>query len=302
MTLFERADTDKGVSLWTLVGLVLVPVLVAAGLVLATWKAGDRIYQVTAAVVNLDEGTEIDGQTVPLGRQLAAGIVDADEDQNVHWVLSDEEDAKDGLSDGRYAAAVTIPEDFSEAVVSSTGDDPMDAEQTTLDVVSSRVSPLTDTVIVQAIASAATTAFNEQWSQQYLDGIFVGFNEMGDQMREMGDAANDLADGAGELDSGVGELSDGAGQLSDNSGELVDGAGQLGSGVHGIADGAGGLAAGASALSEGVDQLDGGAQDLADGAGDLSDGLGELSDGVADLRSEERRVGKECRSRWSPYH
>ena len=22
----------------------------------------------------------------------------------------------------------------------------------------------------------------------------------------------------------------------------------------------------------------------------------------ADLRSEERRVGKECRSRWSPYH
>ena len=22
----------------------------------------------------------------------------------------------------------------------------------------------------------------------------------------------------------------------------------------------------------------------------------------ADVRSEERRVGKECRSRWSPYH
>ena len=23
---------------------------------------------------------------------------------------------------------------------------------------------------------------------------------------------------------------------------------------------------------------------------------------VEDIRSEERRVGKECRSRWSPYH
>ena len=23
---------------------------------------------------------------------------------------------------------------------------------------------------------------------------------------------------------------------------------------------------------------------------------------LADFRSEERRVGKECRSRWSPYH
>ena len=23
---------------------------------------------------------------------------------------------------------------------------------------------------------------------------------------------------------------------------------------------------------------------------------------IAEMRSEERRVGKECRSRWSPYH
>src|SRR5256885_3955603 len=28
----------------------------------------------------------------------------------------------------------------------------------------------------------------------------------------------------------------------------------------------------------------------------------EPLDGEASVRSEERRVGKECRSRWSPYH
>ena len=28
----------------------------------------------------------------------------------------------------------------------------------------------------------------------------------------------------------------------------------------------------------------------------------ESEDAEAQLRSEERRVGKECRSRWSPYH
>ena len=27
-----------------------------------------------------------------------------------------------------------------------------------------------------------------------------------------------------------------------------------------------------------------------------------ISDITEDCRSEERRVGKECRSRWSPYH
>ena len=26
------------------------------------------------------------------------------------------------------------------------------------------------------------------------------------------------------------------------------------------------------------------------------------TDGVPEMRAEERRVGKECRSRWSPYH
>ena len=30
--------------------------------------------------------------------------------------------------------------------------------------------------------------------------------------------------------------------------------------------------------------------------------LEDLGDGTTRVRSEERRVGKECRSRWSPYH
>ena len=28
----------------------------------------------------------------------------------------------------------------------------------------------------------------------------------------------------------------------------------------------------------------------------------KITDAIASVRSEERRVGKECRSRWSPYH
>src|SRR3712207_9520317 len=32
------------------------------------------------------------------------------------------------------------------------------------------------------------------------------------------------------------------------------------------------------------------------------DHVGRVSGTIGSLRSEERRVGKECRSRWSPYH
>ena len=35
---------------------------------------------------------------------------------------------------------------------------------------------------------------------------------------------------------------------------------------------------------------------------DVSYFLRWIGKNVSDLRSEERRVGKECRSRWSPYH
>ena len=34
----------------------------------------------------------------------------------------------------------------------------------------------------------------------------------------------------------------------------------------------------------------------------LRDSMGMNRKKFCDYRSEERRVGKECRSRWSPYH
>ena len=34
----------------------------------------------------------------------------------------------------------------------------------------------------------------------------------------------------------------------------------------------------------------------------IEEKLDQAKESVKQLRSEERRVGKECRSRWSPYH
>ena len=50
-----------------------------------------------------------------------------------------------------------------------------------------------------------------------------------------------------------------------------------------------------------IDSIDGGS-DVPDGTPVVIDGtfVSPRQEGTA--RSEERRVGKECRSRWSPYH
>ncbi len=43
-------------------------------------------------------------------------------------------------------------------------------------------------------------------------------------------------------------------------------------------------------------------QELAKYAVNVMQGKDDKSAFVSVIRSEERRVGKECRSRWSPYH
>ena len=75
MITLERADGSRRVGLWSLVGLLLVPLVLAGGFLAATWKSTDRLDRVQAAVVNLDEPVTINKQTVPLGRQLAGGLV-----------------------------------------------------------------------------------------------------------------------------------------------------------------------------------------------------------------------------------
>ncbi|GAA1999420.1 YhgE/Pip domain-containing protein [Brevibacterium samyangense] len=304
MALFERADTGKKVTWLSILGLVLVPVLIGAGFVLAVWKADDRLDSVQAAIVNNDEGAEVDGQTVPLGRQLAAGLVDPDVETNIDWVLSDDEDSEEGLQSGKYVTVVTIPEGFSEAVMSSSNDDPMSAEQATLQVENSKVSPFADALIGQTIAQTARTVFNQEFAQQFVDGVFVGFNDMGEQFGEVADGAAELDDGASQLADGTTELDEGMGQfvvglneLDANGSTLADGADQLASGAGDLVRGIGELDAGASALSDGLGQLDEGAsalpestQQLADGAGALSDGVSELDEGVAALPESTQQL------------
>ena len=79
---------------WLLAGLLLVPLVLAGGFLATTWRSTDRLDRVQAAIVNLDEPVKIDKQTVPLGRQLAGGLVNGgtEDDKsttNFSWVLTD---------------------------------------------------------------------------------------------------------------------------------------------------------------------------------------------------------------------
>lgn len=291
----EGTRRGKRVS-WTVLGaLFVVPLLVVASLIgLVSARGEDRI---TAAIVNLDEGTEIDGQTVPMGRQLAAEMMKR-EGTNIQWVLADEASGDEGLETGEYAAVVTIPADFSETVMSFASGEADDADQARIDVTISRNAPAGDATLAQEIARIATATLNDTLTAQYLDGIYIGFNEVGDQFGQIVDGANELHGGASQLADGLrqtadgsSELVDGAAQLSEASGELVEGGEQLADGTDGLSDGANQLADGASALDDGVQEMAGQMPQLTDGVGQLAQGAEQLLPGVEQYVDGVRQLG-----------
>ena len=207
MFTLERASAARRVGWPSLVGLVLVPLLVAGGFLWATWNSDTRLDRVQAAIVNADEPVRLNGQLVPLGRQLAGGLVTGGDeiaaDENFDWLLTDEADAAAGLANGRYAAVVRIPEDFSARATSFSKSKASEIGPAEIAVETSQIRGIADSVVGQTIATAATAALNTQLTEQYLDNIYIGFNSTKKQFETVADGARKLADGTGDLSDGL---------------------------------------------------------------------------------------------------
>ncbi|GIT79459.1 phage infection protein [Leifsonia sp. LS1] len=249
----ERVRSDKRITWLTIVGIVLVPLTIGGLLVWALWNPTERLGDVKAAVVNLDQPVKVDGKTVPLGRQLSAGLLDSEND-NFSWVLTDQKDADAGIADGTYVAVVTIPKSFSKAATSPSGD-AADATQATIDVRTSDKSKLVDPAISQVVTSTATTVLNKQLTSTYLENVYVGFNTLHDQIGQAATGAASLSDGLTQLASGTHQLNDAAGQLSTGASSLSSGTAQLSSGATGLSSGLAQLSDGSSKLAGGLSEL-----------------------------------------------
>jgi putative membrane protein len=290
---------------WRAVTVALLPLMILGLLISALWNPQDRLDTVKAAIVNLDEPVTVDGQTVPLGRQLAAGLVSGGEtadaaageaaavpasDASYDWEISDASSAADGLADGTYAAVVTIPEGFSAAATSFGGDDPADARQATIDVATPANGRVLDDALAQVVAQTATGVLGSTLTETYVDNVLVGFSTLSEELGKAADGADQLADGATEagkgateLANGAGELADGAVEAGDGAQELADGAHQTAVGVAGVGDGVTSLAGGAGQWAAGAEQWAAGADQAAVGVSSLADGAGQSADGAADL-------------------
>jgi putative membrane protein len=279
----ERATSERRVRWPTLIGLVLVPLVIAGGFLWATWNSDQRLGRVQAAVVNLDQAVTINKQIVPLGRQLAGGLVASKDSQNFSWVLSDAADASSGLASGRYAAVVTIPKSFSANATSYSKKDTAAVQAATIEVQTSQITGIADPVVGQEIAAVATKALNTQLTESYLQNIYVGFNTLNKQFGTIADAAGQLSDGTAQLSKGLSGASDGTTALAGGLKQLDTGATKLSDGTSQLSDGTSSLSKGLKKLAAGTAQLPAQTRQLSDGAVGAADGAAALADGAKKL-------------------
>lgn len=279
---------------WT--GLIAVPLIIMGLLTWAFWTPDTNHGTAKAAVVNTDEPVQVNGQTIPLGRQLAGDLTHS-EDSAYTWVLTDADDAAAGLADGSYAATVTIPKDFSARATSAATGKPLDARQAQLQVQTSDAAGVTDPGLADHIAQATQRTLNQQIVQTYLDNVYIGFTTLHQQVGQAADGAAQLADGTRQLSDAAAQLATGADQLADGTAQLAAGSGKLASGLTQAERDTAQLPALTRQLADGADQVADGNEQLAGVVVPLANRIIAAIDAVPSASSaarQFRQLADEC--------
>ena len=169
---------------------VLLPLLAAWVLVWSTTDRQETLDQVPVAIVNSD--TILTGsQPMAAGRALSASLTNPSSgSEQLDWTLTDADDASSGLKDGTYYAVLTIPSDFSAAIV-STGSTSPSSGQLTLQ--SNAAASQTVPYISNAVVTAAADALGTQVTQSYLGQVYGGFDQLASANQQAAQGADQRA-------------------------------------------------------------------------------------------------------------
>lgn len=260
----------SGRRAWVVGLSLLVPVVLAAVLIGAFAPAFDNAERIPVAVVNLDDGKTQDGSVIDAGEDVVESLL---ETETLAWEVVDEDDARRGLSDGTYALALTIPEDYSRCVASLDTDEPRTA---TIELASAETGNALATRAGSAALRQVQARLRADVGEDYLLSVI-------NEVRGQASRLTLTADGAVMLDAAYDGLAEGAGALADGLSQTAAGAAGLGDGLTQMADGAAAAGAGAEALGQGMQEIDAqAAQPLAQGAEALAQGMDAAADALAE--------------------
>ena len=248
------------------IAVILIPLAFAGLFVGSLSQADASLDRIPAAVVNSDElimQTAADGTETPIfaGRQLVTELTGAGS-AGFDWVITNAEDAEEALASGEVYAVLTVPDDFSESILSLQTDQPRQAE---ISIRTDDAHSYLSGAVAQSLGDSMVSAFGREITSQYIAGVYSRIGGFGESLGTAASGASDLSVGASSLGSGLGALATGAASAQ--------------SGAAGVADSVAGYTSGVASLSGGLNQLRAGAGRLTG----ISDGVDAFTGGVAQL-------------------
>ncbi|WQD13213.1 MAG: YhgE/Pip family protein [Lawsonella clevelandensis] len=210
---FRRSRLGK----LAIIAICVIPLLYSTLYLWSFWDPFGKLNRVPVAFVNEDQGMVVAGQPFNAGDQIEDKIRQNDQ---LDWVPTNEEDAVDGVRNGKYYFAVMLPKNFSEEVASPTSDHPQKA--TVYTHYNDSNGWLTSLIGQNAMRVFLETVSSEI-GQQAVDKLLVGVQEAGKGLHKATVGAQQLADGAVQLNDGTGRLQDASLQLDDGAHRLSEG-------------------------------------------------------------------------------
>ncbi|NGZ77304.1 YhgE/Pip domain-containing protein [Saccharibacillus alkalitolerans] len=292
-------------TMLTVIAMLLVPGLYGLFFLSAYWNPYGHTDRLSVAVVNGDTGTEYEGKRLEVGKDFVDGLKDND---SFKWVVTDKQEALEGLNREKYIMVIELPNNFSENASTLLNKDP---KKMNLKYYTNAGMGYSSAQIAKSAIKEVNDEIAEQVTKEYASTVFGSLTDLVNGLKDADDGAKKLNDGAADLAEGSQKLTDNLKKLAENSvtfqqgvGDLKNGAGTLSTGIVSAAsgaaqlnDGLGTLSGGAKQLDDGLGTLSGGAKKLDDGLGALSggakkldDGLGALSTGAGSLQSGAQQL------------
>ncbi|MFF6981174.1 YhgE/Pip family protein [Streptomyces sp. NPDC008343] len=233
-----------------LVALLVLPLLYGALYLWSFWDPYGRLDRIPVALVNDDKGASVEGKKLAAGDDITKGLHESDV---FDWREVSAAEAQKGVENGTYYLSLTMPDDFSERIASSSGDSPETGalQVRTNDANNYIVGQISRTVFSEVREAASTKA-----SRSFLDKIFVSFSDIHGKTVKAANGADKLEGGIGKAEKGSKDLADGLKDAKKGSGKLSTGLKKLNTGAGDLEDGSRRVAEGTQTLADRVNGVD----------------------------------------------
>ncbi|MFY9190625.1 MAG: YhgE/Pip family protein [Lawsonella sp.] len=225
--------TRRPKSLLSKILIALLIVLPLAGSAVYMWSMWDpTVYlnNVPIGVANADKGAIDGGEEANFGTDVVEGLK---AEPYLNIIETTPEEALEGLRTDKYLFIMTIPEDFSENILTVIDPEPQQAKITfTMNDYNGSAGAFLTSALIPIVAGQVSGEIGAEYASE----VLVGLNMLKDGLIEVQDGAVQLDDGAGQIQDGAWQLADGMDQIMAGTDELADGMEQISGGVDMLVD------------------------------------------------------------------